>query len=172
MLPVGFSYVSSSLTDEGEVTEVDARTVRFTLQGGTNPLPTPLPRPAWSVPILSGTLRDDDRKDHNVGCPCVVTVRRLRDRTQRHQVLQPGNSGAGGEVVVTIAATDYGSLGGHGDAARPGSATYPAVLPMKVRSPRLMLGLSGSPCRGIPPLPTPLPRPAWSVPIPFRHPEG
>ena len=32
-LPAGFSYVSSSLVDEGEVTEVDALTVRFTLQG-------------------------------------------------------------------------------------------------------------------------------------------
>jgi hypothetical protein len=32
-LPAGFTYVSSSLVDEGEVTEVDARTVRFTLQG-------------------------------------------------------------------------------------------------------------------------------------------
>jgi hypothetical protein len=35
-LPAGFSYESSSLTDEGEVTEVDARTVRFTLQGADN----------------------------------------------------------------------------------------------------------------------------------------
>ena len=32
-LPAGFSYVSSSLTEEGEVTEVDDQTVRFTLQG-------------------------------------------------------------------------------------------------------------------------------------------
>ena len=35
-LPVGFSYVSSSLTDEGEVTKVDDRTVRFALQGAVD----------------------------------------------------------------------------------------------------------------------------------------
>ena len=33
-LPAGFSYVSSSLTDEGEVTEVDARTVIVHPPGG------------------------------------------------------------------------------------------------------------------------------------------
>ena len=33
-LPAGFTYVSSTLdADQGEVTETDARTVRFTLQG-------------------------------------------------------------------------------------------------------------------------------------------
>ena len=49
-LPAGFSYVSSSLTDAGEVTEVDARTVRFTLQGRTRASPTRLPLPTcWEA---------------------------------------------------------------------------------------------------------------------------
>ena len=55
-LPAGFRYESSSLTDEGEVTEVDARTVRFTLQGADKtfhlpPLPPPTRREAMISPV-------------------------------------------------------------------------------------------------------------------------
>ena len=53
MLPAGFSYVSSSLVDEGEVTIVDDLTVRFTLQGRTRPSPIPLPPPAGRAPMIS-----------------------------------------------------------------------------------------------------------------------
>ena len=164
-LPVGFSYESSSLTGEGEVTEVDARTVRFTLQGADKTFTYTVT--ASSVErshTFSGVLRDSDRNDHNVGCPCGVTVEvpePSATRSFNRATVEPG-----GEVVVTIVATGYGSLGAVTETLPAGSATNPAVLPMQVRSPRLMLGLSGSPSRGrTKPLPIPLPRPAWSVPI-------
>ena len=62
MLPAGFTYVSSSLMDEGEVTEVDARTVRFTLQGADKTFTYTVT--ASSTPDsydFTGTLRDSDR---------------------------------------------------------------------------------------------------------------
>ena len=75
-LPTGFSYTSSSLTDEGEVTEVDARTVRFTLQGADKTFTYTVT--ASSVErshTFSGVLRDSDRQDHTVGGATRVTVR-------------------------------------------------------------------------------------------------
>ena len=74
-LPVGFSYESSSLTDEGEVTEVDARTVRFTLQGADKTFTYTITASSVGGPhTFSGVLRDSDRNGHKVGCPCGVAV--------------------------------------------------------------------------------------------------
>ena len=67
-LPAGFSYESSSLTDAGEVTEVDARTVRFTLQGADKSFTYTVTASSTAGPhTFSGMLRDSDRVDHTVG---------------------------------------------------------------------------------------------------------
>ena len=104
-LPVGFSYTSSSLTDEGEVTEVDARTVRFTLQGADKTFTYTVT--ASSVErshTFSGVLRDSERNDHTVGGATRVTVRAPRPvpppsppAKQASRVQQPGGGQRGGE---------------------------------------------------------------------------
>ena len=113
-LPVGFSYTSSSLTDQGEVTEVDARTVRFTLQGADKTFTyTVTASSTCGFPMtFSGVLRDSDRQDRPVGGDPTVTVeapagpQASATRSFDKTTVEPG-----GEVVVTIAATGYGSLG-------------------------------------------------------------
>ena len=72
-LPAGFTYVSSSLPD-GQVTEVDARTVRFTLQGNTSFTYTVTASSVEDSYTFSGTLRDSYRNDHVVGGASTVTV--------------------------------------------------------------------------------------------------
>ena len=65
---------------------------------------------------FSGVLRDSDRQDHNVGCPCGVTVEAPEPSATRS--FNPATVEPGGEVVVTLAATGYGESGGsHGNAA-------------------------------------------------------
>ena len=67
-LPAGFSYVSSSLTEEGEVTKVDDRTVRFTLQGADKTFTYTVTASDTARRYdFSGKLRDADRADHDVG---------------------------------------------------------------------------------------------------------
>ncbi len=107
-LPAGFSYVSSSLTDEGEVTEVDDRTVRFTLQGAdkTFTYTVTASRTTGSHPF-SGILRDSDRADHDVvGASSVTVLGPRATRSFSSTSVRPG-----GRVTVTITATGYGSLG-------------------------------------------------------------
>ena len=112
-LPAGFSYESSSLTDAGEVTEVDARTVRFTLQGADKTFTYTVT--ASSVErshTFSGVLRDSDRQDHTVGGATRVTVEAPAvPQARATRSFNPATVEPGGEVVVRIAATGYGSLG-------------------------------------------------------------
>ena len=113
-LPAGFSYVSSSLTDEGEVTEIDALTVRFTLQGADKTFTYTVTASNTAGPhTFSGMLRDSDRVDSVVGGATSVTVEAPAEgpsasatRSFDSASVAPGN-----EVVVTITAVDYGSLG-------------------------------------------------------------
>ena len=112
-LPTGFSYTSSSLTDEGEVTEVDARTVRFTLQGADKTFTYTVTASSTAGDYdFSGVLRDSDRQDRPVGGDPTVTVeapagpQASATRSFDKTTVEPD-----GEVVVTIAATGYGSLG-------------------------------------------------------------
>ena len=72
-LPDGFTYVSSSLP-EGQVTEVDARTVRFTLQGETSYTYTVTASETVGTYSFSGTLRDFDQNNLAVGGASTVTV--------------------------------------------------------------------------------------------------
>ena len=62
-LPAGFRYESSSLTDEGEVTEIDARTIRFTLQGADKTFTYTVTASSTAGPhTFSGVLRDDGHR--------------------------------------------------------------------------------------------------------------
>ena len=65
-LPVGFSYVDSSL-DSSQVTELDGNQVRFTLQGDTSFTYTVTASETVGTYSFSGTLRDFDRNDLAVG---------------------------------------------------------------------------------------------------------
>ena len=72
-LPRGFAYVSSSLSDS-QVTEVDARTVRFNLLGNASFTYTVTASSVEDSYSFSGTLRDSDRNEHVVGGAATVTV--------------------------------------------------------------------------------------------------
>ena len=112
-LPLGFGYVESSL-DSAQITEVDTRNIRFTLRGDTSFTYTVTASSVEDSHTFSGTLRDSDRDDHNVGCPCVVTVEAaqpLEDeptatRSFDETMVEPGES-----VTVTITASDFGAVG-------------------------------------------------------------
>ena len=113
-LPAGFSYDSSSLTDEGEVTEVDARTVRFTLQGADKTFTyTVRASNTAGSHDFSGKLRDSDRADHDVGGASSVTVTTgtTTSEASATRSFNPATVEPDGEVVVTIEPTGYGSLG-------------------------------------------------------------
>ena len=72
-LPQGFTYVNSSLPDD-QVTEVDARNIRFTLQGQTSFTYAVTASNMAGPHTFSGTLRDSERNDHVVGGTATVTV--------------------------------------------------------------------------------------------------
>ena len=113
-LPGGFSYVSSSLTDEGEVTEIDARTVRFTLQGADKTFTYTVTASNTVGPhTFSGMLRDSDRVDSVVGGATSVRVEAPAEgpSASATRSFDSASVAPGDEVVVTITAADYGSLG-------------------------------------------------------------
>ena len=114
MLPEGFTYVSSSLTDEGEVTEVDNRTIRFTLQGADKSFTyTVTASETAGAHDFSGTLRDADREDSDVGGDSQVTVEAAAEPSaSATRSFDTATVAPGGEVVVTIRATGYGAFGG------------------------------------------------------------
>ena len=112
-LPAGFTYVSSSLTDEGEVTEIDAQTVRFTLQGEDKTFTYTVTASSMVGSYsFSGKLRDSDRDDYDVvGDPTVTVVAPEVPQASATRSFNPATVEPGGEVVVTIRAAEYGSLG-------------------------------------------------------------
>ena len=105
MLPAGFTYVSSSLPDD-QVTEVDARTVRFTLQGETSYTYTYTVTASQTVGThsFSGTLRDFDRNDHAVGGTSTVMVSSGDPLIIRYDA---NNNGTIEKSEVIKAITDY-----------------------------------------------------------------
>ena len=108
MLPDEFSYVSSDL-DTVQVTEVDTRTVRFTLRGDSRFTYTVTASSAEGPHDFSGELRDSDLANHDVGCPCVVTVEAAAPSATRSfdkTTVEPGEN-----VTVTITAGNYGGVG-------------------------------------------------------------
>ena len=113
-LPVGFTYVSSSLGSE-QVTETDARTVRFTLQGDTSFRYTVTASSVEVSHTFSGTLRDSDRANHDVDCPCVVTVEAAaphpEDEPSATRSFDKTTVEPGDNVTVIITAGNYGGAG-------------------------------------------------------------
>ena len=107
-LPAGFSYVSSSLTDEGEVTEVDARTVIFTLFGRDQTFNyTVMASNTAGGHDFSGVLSDDDRKIRTVGGDISVTVRSPDEPTPTPRsgvtvMADPDDPGAAAEYTITF----------------------------------------------------------------------
>ena len=114
-LPDGFSYVSSSLTEEGEVTEIDARNVRFTLQGADKTFMYTVTASSTADDYdFSGTLRDSDKVDSVVGGDTRVTVEAVAVEPSSAVATRSFDTTSvdpEGQVVVTIEATGYGSLG-------------------------------------------------------------
>ena len=133
MLPDGFSYVSSDLDTE-QVTVVDTRTVRFTLRGDASFTYTVTASSAEGPHGFSGELRDSDLANHDVEGATMVTVEAAAPppdegpsatRSFDKTTLEPGDNVT---VTITIDWELWRGRGGHGDAARWGSATYPADL--------------------------------------------
>ena len=109
-LPAGFSYVSSSL--DAEEVRVTGQAVRFTLQGDTSFTYTVTASSTGGAYDFSGELRDDDRTDHDVGGASSVTVEAATQQAaSASRSFDTASVAAGGEVVVTIAAANYGSFG-------------------------------------------------------------
>ena len=113
MLPAGFRYVASSLDDDTEV-NVDGQTVLFTLQGADK-------RFTYTVTAsdtagdydFSGELRDSDRADYDVvGASSVKVEASTQPAASATRSFDPDTVAAGGQVVVTIAASGYGGFGG------------------------------------------------------------
>ena len=105
-LPAGFAYVSSSLS-ASQVNE-SGQNVRFTLQGDASFTYTVTASATPGTYDFSGTLRDFDKNDHAVGGDMSVTVR----GPSATRSFRPTTVAPGGQVVVTIAAADYGQAGG------------------------------------------------------------
>ena len=111
-LPTGFAYVSSSLA-ASQVTELSGNQVRFTLQGDASFTYTVTASSTPGSYDFSGTLRDFDKTDHTVGGVDTVTVEAPSTPTPSATRSFDSTSVApGGQVVVTIAAANYGSAGG------------------------------------------------------------
>ena len=113
-LPDGFTYVSSSL-GSSQVNVIDQQRVRFTLQGDTSFTYTVT---ASSMPgsyQFLGTLRDFDRMDFAVGGDSSVTVEAAAvepSSAAATRSFSDASVALGGQVVVTIAAANYGQAGG------------------------------------------------------------
>ena len=125
-LPPGFTYVEGSITPSGTRVKVNAQTVTFSLFGEEESL-------TYRVTVsdtaggytFTGLLRDDARDDQNIEGASMVTVTAGDGETpDPSPPPSPEPSGpsatrsfslasmaAGGEVTVTIAATNYGQLG-------------------------------------------------------------
>ena len=127
-LPTGFTYVSSSL-DDLQVIELSGNMVRFTLQGDTSFTYTVTAPDAPGPYTFSGTLRDDDRMDYDVGGDSHITVQAAAAETTptptptstprtspgsptATRSLSPTTVEAGASVTVTITARNYGQAGG------------------------------------------------------------
>ena len=121
-LPGGFTYESSSLAaNEIEVTGQD---VRFILQGTTSFTYTVAASSTTGSHRFSGTLRDFERDDYDVGGPSSVTVEATAGPTpSATRSFDKTTVEPGGEVVVTIAVANYGQGGGVTETL-PGGFTY------------------------------------------------
>ena len=123
-LPAGFTYVSSNLSEGVRVT---GQEVRFTLFGDSSFTYTVTASDVAGFHDFGGVLRNFDQDEFPVGGATVVTVEAAAEPTVEATVeatVEPGTGtaaatrsfdsasvSAGGQVVVTITASDYGSAG-------------------------------------------------------------
>ena len=124
-LPAGFVYDSSSLPS----VQVNAtgQEVRFTLQGESSFTYDVIASMTAAAYTFSGTLRDFDRADHNVGGDSSVTVmapQPTASRTFSAPAVAPGAS-----LTVTIEAAHYGQAGGVTETLPAGFAYENSSLP-------------------------------------------
>ena len=109
-LPVGFSYVSSSLDDDSVT--VAGQEVRFTLSGESSFTYTAAAPNAAGTYRFSGVLRNSDRDDVSVGGPLTIEVTAVDPLIARYDANNNGTIEKG-EVIKAI--NDY--LLGAGDEA-------------------------------------------------------
>ena len=112
-LPEGFTYVESDFT--GRISQTGQQ-VRFIFQGRTVD-PFTYTVTASSTPrtyTFSGELRDEDTNSYDVGGDSSITVTSPPVETgpRATRSLPTASVAPGGQVVVTITASDYGDFGG------------------------------------------------------------
>ena len=108
MLPAGFTYESSSLPDNQ--VKVTGQQARFTLFGDTSFTYTVTASSEAGSHTFSGTLRDFDSQNYDVGGASTVTV--VVPQPGATRSFNPATVAPGGQVVVRIAASNYGQAGG------------------------------------------------------------
>ena len=113
-LPTGFSYKESSLSDIAVTPS--GQTVMFTLVGDASFTYTVTAPNAAGSHTFSGKLTDEDLVKYDITGDSMVTVGPpVGPRANRSM---PGSVAAGGDLVVTINAAEYGVAGaGGGDTA-------------------------------------------------------
>ncbi len=109
-LPMGFTYVSSSLEDF-QVTP-SGQEVRFTLQGESSFTYTVTASSMAGSHSFSGQLRDGQRNNVDVGGASSVTVQAAQTSgASASRALSSATVAAGAELTVTITASNYGGFG-------------------------------------------------------------
>ena len=107
-LPPGFSYVSSSLSDD--LVTVNGQEVIFTLLGETDFTYRVTAPGAAGHYSFSGVLTNSDREEVPVGGALTITVGTPAARGGIRS-FSPPSAAPGGVVVVTITASGYGGFG-------------------------------------------------------------
>ena len=112
-LPAGFSYVNSDL-DATQVFELGNNQVRFTLQGDSSFTYTVTASDTPGPYTFSGELRDFDKNDIRIGGASRVTVNTppAGPTPSASRSFDSASVDPGGQVVVTITASNYGQAGG------------------------------------------------------------
>ena len=108
MLPAGFTYVSSTLPNNQ--VSVTGQQARFTLFGDASFTYTVTASSEAGSYTFSGTLRDFDAQNHDVGGAFTVTV--VVPQPGATRTFNPATVAPGGQVVVSITAINYGLAGG------------------------------------------------------------
>ena len=108
MLPAGFTYVSSSLPNNQ--VNVTGQEARFTLFDDTSFMYTVTASSEAGSHTFSGTLKDFDAQNHDVGGAPTVTV--VVPQPGATRSFNPATVAPSGQVVVSITAVYYGLAGG------------------------------------------------------------
>ena len=125
-LPDGFSYVEGSATPSDIRVTTEGQTVRFTIRG-TDEITYKVTASSTAGPYtFNGVLKDDDRNSHDVGGDSMVTVEAATpDATtaSASRSFSARSVAPGGELTVTVTASDYGA-GGRVEETLPDGFSY------------------------------------------------